>query len=126
MGQHHQLFIITKIANRYRGLAALHHPWLSSATAPKRFLGLLGIFLLQRTAFRSNKNSWPPGDTMNAFGRSRGRTKTVECHSRSSPPVFLLGASFDVKGYNASAILEPFNMAFNGSTMTASLLLLLL
>ena len=38
----------------------------------------------------------------------------------------LLGASFDVKGYNASAILEPFNMAFNGGTMTASLLLLLL
>ncbi len=28
MGQRHQLFVIAKIKNRYRGLAAVHHQWL--------------------------------------------------------------------------------------------------
>jgi hypothetical protein len=36
MGQRHQLFVIAKIGNRYRGLAAIHHPWLYGATALKR------------------------------------------------------------------------------------------
>ncbi|KAK3379570.1 hypothetical protein B0T24DRAFT_162423 [Lasiosphaeria ovina] len=35
MGQRHQLFIISKIQDRYRTLAAIHHQWLYGASATK-------------------------------------------------------------------------------------------
>jgi len=44
MGQRHQLFIIGKINNRYRGFAAIHHQWLYGATALKVCFRLLHIF----------------------------------------------------------------------------------
>src|SRR5271156_1559806 len=44
MGQRHQLFVIAKIANRYRGLAVFHHQWLYGARALKQCLALLAIF----------------------------------------------------------------------------------
>ena len=44
MGQRHQLFVIAKIANRYRGLAVFHHQWLYGARALKQCLALLTIF----------------------------------------------------------------------------------
>lgn len=36
MLQRHELFVIAKIGNRYRGLAAIHHQWLYGAAALQR------------------------------------------------------------------------------------------
>jgi hypothetical protein len=44
MGQRHQLFVIAKIANRYRGLAVFHHQWLYGDIALERCLRILTIF----------------------------------------------------------------------------------
>jgi hypothetical protein len=44
MGQRHQLIIIAKIGNRYRGLATTHHQWLYGATALKVCFRLIHIF----------------------------------------------------------------------------------
>ncbi|PQE29823.1 hypothetical protein CJF32_00000476 [Rutstroemia sp. NJR-2017a WRK4] len=44
MGQRHQLFVIAKIGNRYRGLAAVHHQYLYGYSAIKICLNLIKIF----------------------------------------------------------------------------------
>jgi hypothetical protein len=115
MGQRHQLFVIAKIANRYRGLAVFHHQWLYGARALKQCLALLTIFsapanrlaILQELAAarRHGESFW---------------TKPRHYYDGEVPFPFistclLLGASFDVKdGYYADLTLKPFNMAFNG------------
>ena len=114
MGQRHQLFVIAKIANRYRSLAVFHHQWLYGATALKRCLGLLAIF-------SDSANRLPIQQELTAARRFDEDfwTKPRSYNDSEVPFPFittclLLGASFDVKeGYNASVILEPFNMAFN-------------
>jgi hypothetical protein len=114
MGQRHQLFVIAKIANRYRGLAVFHHQWLYGYRALRQCLALLTIFsapanrlaILQELAAarRHSENFW---------------AKPLDYTNNEVPFPFittclLLGASFNVEdGYNARVILEPFNMAFN-------------
>ena len=43
MGQRHQLFVIAKVRNRYRGLAAVHNQWLYGGGALQRCYRLLNI-----------------------------------------------------------------------------------
>jgi hypothetical protein len=43
MGQRHQLFIVSKIQDRYRTLAAVHHQWLYGASATKACWRILQI-----------------------------------------------------------------------------------
>jgi hypothetical protein len=115
MGQRHQLFVIAKIANRYRGLAVFHHQWLYGAAALKRCLGLLAIF-------SASPNRLPIQQELAAARRYDEDfwTKPRSYNESEVPFPFistclLLGASFDAKeGNNATLILEPFNMAFDG------------
>jgi hypothetical protein len=115
MGQRHQLFVIAKIANRYRGLAVFHHQWLYGARALKQCLALLTIFsspanrlaILQELAAarRHAESFWTKPSTYD----------DCEVPFPFISTCLLLGASFDVKdGYNANVTPEPFNMAFNG------------
>ena len=116
MGQRHQLFVIAKIANRYRGLAVFHHQWLYGARALKQCLALL-------TIFSAPANRLAILQELAAARRHSESFWTKPCNYDDSKVPFpfittclLLGASFNVKeGYNADLILEPFNMAFNGS-----------
>jgi hypothetical protein len=119
MGQHHQLFVITKIANRYRGLAIFHHQWLYGAKALKQCLALLTISsapanrlaILQELAAarRHSESFW--SKPRNYYDSEVPFPFITTC--------LLLGASFDViEGWNANLILEPFNMAFDGVITT--------
>lgn len=119
MGQRHQLFMIAKIANWYRGLAVFHHQWLYGARALKQCLALLTIFsapanrlaILQELAAarRHSESFW--SKPRNYYDSEVSFPSITTC--------LLLGASFDVKeGYNANLILEPFNMAFDGGITT--------
>ncbi|KAI5462110.1 hypothetical protein BGZ63DRAFT_354729 [Mariannaea sp. PMI_226] len=44
MGQRHQLFVIAKVGEHYRSLAAVHHHWLYGMSALRQCLLLLQIF----------------------------------------------------------------------------------
>ena len=115
MGQRHQLFVIAKIANRYRGLAVFHHQWLLADIALERCLTIL-------TIFSAPANRLPIQQELTAARRLDEEfwTKPRSWEDFEVPFPFittclLLGASFDVKTvYNHRVTLEPFNMAFNG------------
>jgi hypothetical protein len=114
MGQRHQLFVIAKIANRYRGLAVFHHQWLFGALALERCIRIL-------TIFSAPANRLPIQQELTAARRLDEEfwTKPRSWENFEVPFPFittclLLGASFDVKAvYNSRVTLEPFNMAFN-------------
>ena len=115
MGQRHQLFVIAKIANRYRGLAVFHHQWLYGDIALERCLRIL-------TIFSAPANRLPIQQELTAARRLDEEfwTKPRSWEDFEVPFPFittclLLGASFDVNEvYNSRVTLEPFNMAFNG------------
>ena len=44
MGQRHQIYVIAKVAGRYRGLAALHNQWLYGSPAVARCRRALQVF----------------------------------------------------------------------------------
>lgn len=117
MGQRHQLFVIAKINNRYRCLAAIHHQWLYGHTALRRCLGTLEIFQavanrlpLQQeliAAAQLDDEFWTtetePADSYHADVRF---PFTMTC--------LVLGASFSSSdGYHHSVMVEPFTMKYN-------------
>jgi hypothetical protein len=114
MGQRHQLFVIAKVANRYRGLAAFHNQWLYGPLALERCLRIL-------TIFSAPANRLPIQQELTAARRLDEEfwTKPRSWEDFEVPFPFittclLLGASFDVKPiYNSRVTLEAFNMAFN-------------
>lgn len=52
MGQRHQLFLIAKVNNRYRTLAALHQQWSYEALAIKRCGSVLKVLKANGSALR--------------------------------------------------------------------------
>jgi hypothetical protein len=114
MGQPHQLFVIAKTANRYRGLAVFQHQWLYGALALERCLRIL-------TIFSAPENRLPIQQELTAASRIDEEffTKPRFWEGFEVPFPFittclLLGASFDVKaGYNSHVHLQPFNMPFD-------------
>jgi hypothetical protein len=114
MGQRHQLFVIAKIGNRYRGLAVFHHQWLLGEIALQRCLRILSIF-------SAPANRLPIQQELTAARRLDEEfwTKPRSWEDLEVPFPFIttclfLGASFDVKAvYNHDVMLEPFDMAFD-------------
>ena len=114
MGQRHQLFVIAKIGNRYRGLAVFHHQWLYGALALRQCLEILAIF-------SAPVNRLPIRQELTAAKRYDETFWTKPCRYDDNDVPFpfittclLLGASFDMKdGYNRTLTMEPFNMAFD-------------
>jgi len=115
MGQRHQLFVIAKIGNRYRGLAVFHHQWLYGSIALERCLRIL-------TIFSAPANRLPIQQELTAAKRLDEEfwAKPQDWEDFEVPFPFintclLLGASFDVKAvYNSHVKLYPFDMPFNG------------
>jgi hypothetical protein len=115
MAQRHQLFVIAKIANRYRGLAVFHHQWFYGATALDRCLRIL-------TIFSAPENRLPIQQELTAAKRLDEEfwTKPRSWENFEVPFPFittclLVGVSFYAGAvYNTRVIMEPFNMAFNG------------
>lgn len=116
MGQRHQLFVIAKIAGRYRTLCVIHHQWLYGATALKCCLQLGKIF-------QAEENRIPLQQELIA---ARSKDESFWCQkvdyrssSRYSFPYILTclihGASFSAKrGYYHQVQVEPFNLEFDG------------
>ncbi|KAL8722080.1 MAG: hypothetical protein Q9225_001367 [Loekoesia sp. 1 TL-2023] len=77
MGQRHQLFVIARIASRYRTLAAVHHQWLYGESALQRCLRVLDIFRARsnripifqelRAARKKDDNFWARRDEFQPF-----------------------------------------------------------
>jgi len=114
MDQRHLLFVIAKIANRYRGLAVLEHQWLYGALALERCLRIL-------TIFSAPENRLPIQQELTAARRLDEDFWTNTCSWVDFEVPFpfittclLLGASFDVKAvYNSRVNLQPFNTTFH-------------
>lgn len=77
MGQRHQLFVIARIANRYRTLAAVHHQWLYGESALQSCLRVLDILRARsnripicqelRAARKKDDNFWARRDEFQPF-----------------------------------------------------------
>jgi hypothetical protein len=115
MGQRHQLFVIAKIANQYRGLAVFHHQWLYGARALKQCLALLTIFSAPANRLAILQELAAARRHGESFWTKSGTYDGCEVPFPFISTCLLLGASFNIEdGYNADVTLEPFNMAFNG------------
>jgi hypothetical protein len=115
MGQRHQLFVIAKIGNRYRGLAVFHHQWLLGEIALERCLRLLTIFSAPANRLPIQQELTAARRLDEEFWTKPRSWEDFEVPFPFITTCFLLGASFDVKAvYNSRVTLEPFNMAFNG------------
>ena len=115
MGQRHQLFVIAKIGNRYRGLAVFHHQWLYGATALKRCLGILAIFSAPANRLPIQQELTAARKHADEFWTEPQTWTSLEVPFPFITTCLLLGASLDVKeGYDASVLLMPFNMPFDG------------
>lgn len=118
MGQRHQLFVIAKIAAKYRCLAAIHHQWLYGYRALRRLKDILDRF--------SNPVNWP------ALRRELRKAQSLpetfwdrpeyqqSIQSTFSIPFpfvmtsLTLGASFNAEeGYYHRVDPEAFNMKYN-------------
>ena len=118
MGQRHQLFVIAKIAGKYRNLAAIHHQWLYGATALKRCHRLVQIF-------QANENRMPLEQELISarhLNEQSWKTHDWRCSGKDAVIPFpmittclTLGASFDfTDGYYHGVHIEPFGMEFDG------------
>jgi hypothetical protein len=115
MGQRHQLFVIAKIANRYRGLAAFHHQWLYGALALERCLRIITIFSAPANRLPIQQELTAARRFDEEFWTKQRSWEDFEVPFPFITTCLLLGASFDVKAvYNDRLTLEPFNMPFNG------------
>ncbi|KAF2237020.1 hypothetical protein EV356DRAFT_512294 [Viridothelium virens] len=114
MGQRHQLFVIARIAGRYRGLAAVHHQWLYGQGALKACLSLLKIFkepLNRRVLYHELNQAKSLREEESAvkvdFQKIRVRFPFITT-------CLVLGASYDpASKYPSEVHLLPFNMAFD-------------
>jgi hypothetical protein len=114
MGQRHQLFVIAKIGNRYRGLAVFHHQWLFGGIALERCLRILTIFSAPANRLPIQQELTAARRLDEEFWTKPRSWEDFEVPFPFITTCFLLGATFDVKAvYNSRVTLHPFNMAFN-------------
>jgi hypothetical protein len=114
MGQRHQLFVIAKIRNRYRGLAVFHHQWLLGEIALQRCLRILSIFSAPANRLPIQQELTAARRLDEEFWTKPRSWKDLEVPFPFITTCLFLGASFDVKAvYSHGVILEPFDMAFN-------------
>ena len=136
MGQRHQLFVVAKVGNRWRSLAAIHHQWLYGQSALKRkhiiqlHPALLAVHILNiqvSGCLRILRIFQDPQNRLlieHEVDRAyKLPSKKWDKRADDCIPEFpfittclLLGASFDPElRYSHVGIPEPWNMPFNGN-----------
>ncbi|KAF2001563.1 hypothetical protein P154DRAFT_619238 [Amniculicola lignicola CBS 123094] len=114
MGQRHQLFVIAKVLDRYRSLAAVHHQWLYGFTALRTCRRLAQIFqapenrhLLKLELARAaalDEKVWAAPVDWNSYPEFPFITTAL-----------MLGTALDLDNEQVSSVLaEPWNMPFDG------------
>ena len=107
MGQRHQLFVVAKIGNRYRPLAAVHHQWLYAEKPPERCLRLLKIFQAEANRIPILQEIRTAQEQNDAFWTSKSTDQPFPFIAIS----LSVGCSFDpVEGYQERVHLLPFNI----------------
>lgn len=114
MNQRHQLFVIAKIANQYRGLAVFLHQYPYGALALERCLRILTIFSAPENRLPIQQELTAARKLDEEFWTKRSFWGELKVPFPFITTCLLLGASFDVKAvYNSVIDLRPFNMAFD-------------
>lgn len=122
MGQRHQLYVIAKIAGRYRGLAALHSQWLYGLGAVTRCRRALQVFQAAENRIPIQQELLAARTRPEAFW-NRELTYDYEgsgCAEIIAPfpfisTAFTLGSSFDpLHGIHNRVLPLQFNTPFDG------------
>ena len=114
MYQRHQLFVIAKIANQYRGLAVSLDQYPYRDLALERCLRILTIFSAPENRLPIQQELTAARRLDDEFWRKRSYREEFKVPFPFITTCLLLGASFDVKAvYNSVIDLQPFNMAFD-------------
>ena len=122
MGQRHQLYLVAKIARRYRPLAALHNQWLYSASAVARCSRLLQVFQAPENRIPVQQELLAAQSRNEAFW-DRKLTydyRGSDCAEIIAPfpfisTLFTLGSSFDpIRGIHDRVLPLQFNTPFDG------------
>ena len=119
MGQRHQLFVIAKIASRYRSLAAVYHQSLHGESVVERLLQLLKIFSAPANAARLHdelKEAFRHAKDETFWGPVAGKDSLLPENTAGFPFIttcLVVGASFDFAACSdENATPEPFNMSW--------------
>ena len=119
MGQRHQLFVIARVAARYRCLAAVHHQWLYGNTALRRCRDILKNFSDPRNRWALEEelqmaesfddSFWHLGEDQNLW------RDDIQVPFPFVMTCLILGASFNAEdGYFHRVHIEPFHLPYNG------------
>ena len=120
MGQRHQLFIIAKIAGRYRGLAALHKQWNYGSQAVAPCSRLLEVFQEPENRIPIQQELLGARTRDEAFWNQKLDSSQSNYAQRVASFPFIstaliLGASFDPdRGLHSRVHPLEFNMPFDG------------
>lgn len=122
MGQRHQLYVIAKIAGRYRGLAALHNQWLYGSSAVARCRRLLQVFQAAENRIPIQQELLAARSRPEAFWNRKLTYdyRRSDCAGIVAPFPFIstaltFGGSFDpLNGIHDRVLPLQFNTPFDG------------
>ncbi|KAF1356918.1 hypothetical protein BDV97DRAFT_21465 [Delphinella strobiligena] len=125
MIDHHQIFVIAKVNDRYRCLAGVHHPGIHGAGALRTCLRLMNIFQcsenrrgLQHELQYAAKQRWTVEDQV--VGDTMADSKTLadtpeDVHFPLIMTCLVVGASVDIRNAACSKVRRlPFGTPFDG------------